>query len=103
MPFIVVRHKAKDFDKWKPVYKEHGATRKKAGCKGGRVFRNANDPSETIVLFEWDNLKNARAFAESADLRQTMERAGVIDKPDVYFLEEIKELEEVKEREKQPA
>jgi hypothetical protein len=30
--------------------------------------------------------KKAQAFAASPDLREAMDRAGVIDKPDVYFL-----------------
>jgi hypothetical protein len=29
----------------------------------------------------------AKAFAASDDLRQAMQKAGVSDKPDVYFLE----------------
>jgi hypothetical protein len=31
-------------------------------------------------------LNRARGFAESADLRETMQKVGVIDKPDIYFL-----------------
>jgi hypothetical protein len=45
-----------------------------------------------VVLFEWDDLKKAQQFAQSPDLRETMERAGVVDRPDVYFLEEIEKL-----------
>jgi hypothetical protein len=41
-----------------------------------------------ILLFDWDELKNARHFIQSEDLRKTMEKAAVTDKPDVYFLEE---------------
>ena len=41
------------------------------------------------MLFEWDDVGKARQFAGSDDLRETMERAGVADHPDVYFLEEI--------------
>ena len=48
--------------------------------------------SELIILFEWDDLKRARQFAQSEDLRKTMERAGISDKPDVYFLEEVEKL-----------
>ncbi len=94
MPFLIVRHKVKDFAKWKPFFDEHGAVRKKSGSKSARVFRNANDSSEVLILFEWDDLKRAQAFAESADLRDTMERAGVVDRPDLFFVDEI---------EKQPA
>lgn len=33
-------------------------------------------------------LENARAFMENPDLKATMEKAGVIEKPQAYFLEE---------------
>lgn len=89
MPYMMVRHKVKDYAKWKQVFDEHGATRKTSGSKGGHLFRNADDPSELIILFEWDDLKKARQLAQSEDLRKAMERAGVSDKPDIFFLEEI--------------
>jgi heme-degrading monooxygenase HmoA len=89
MPHLLVRHKVKDYAKWKPVFDKHATTRKASGSKGGRLFRNADDPNETVILFEWDNLDKARKFAQSEDLRKVMEEAGVSDKPDVYFLEEV--------------
>jgi len=92
MPYLLIRHKVKDYAKWKPVFDEHGATRKKSGSKGGHLFRNADNPNELIVLFEWDDLKNARQLAQSEELKKAMERAGVSDKPDLFFLEEIEKL-----------
>jgi heme-degrading monooxygenase HmoA len=86
MPYILVRHKVEDWAKWKPIYDENGATRKAAGCQRTHVFRNDQDPNEVVILLEWDDLGRARQFAESEDLRQTMQRAGVTDQPDVYFL-----------------
>jgi heme-degrading monooxygenase HmoA len=70
------------------MYDEHGATRKAGGSAGGRVFRSADNPNEVVILLEWDDLEKARQFAQSEDLRQTMQRAGVVDQPDVYFLNE---------------
>jgi heme-degrading monooxygenase HmoA len=79
----------KDYAKWKPIYEEHGATRKANGSKGAHLFRNADNPNEVIILFEWDDLSNAKKFAQSEDLIKTMQKAGVSDKPDIYFLDEI--------------
>jgi heme-degrading monooxygenase HmoA len=91
MPYMLVRHKVEDFAKWKPAYDNHAATRKASGSKGARLFRRADNPNETVILFEWDSLNNARKFAQSEDLVKTMQKAGVIDKPDIYFLEEIEQ------------
>jgi quinol monooxygenase YgiN len=92
MAYLLVRHKVKDYDKWKPVFDEHAATRKAGGSREGHLFRNADNPDEIIILFEWDKIEKARKFAQSEDLKRTMERAGVIDKPDIYFLEEIEQV-----------
>ena len=86
MPYMIVRHKVENYDIWKAGYDEHGATRKAAGSKGTHVFRTDEDPNEVLVLMEWDSLDNARKFADSQDLRETMQRVGVIDQPDIYFL-----------------
>jgi heme-degrading monooxygenase HmoA len=86
MPYVLVRHKVEDWAKWKPLYDQHGATRKASGCQGTQVFRNDENPNEVIVLLEWDDLGKARQFAASEDLRETMQRAGVVDRPDIYFL-----------------
>ena len=53
------------------------------------MFRNADDPEEIVVLLEWDSLERARAFAQSPDLRETMERAGVTGPPDIRFLDRV--------------
>jgi hypothetical protein len=52
------------------------------------LLRNADDPSEVILLLEWDDLDKARQLAQSDDLRQAMQRTGVADRPDVYFLDQ---------------
>ena len=92
MPYLLVRHKVADYAKWKPFFDQHGATRKANGSQGGRLLRNANDPNELVVLFEWDDLEKARQFAQSNDLREIMQRAGVVDQPDIYFLEEVEHV-----------
>ena len=92
MPYILIRHKVADYLKWKPVFDEHGATRQASGSRGGQLFRNATDPNELVILLEWDDLEQARQFAQTEDLRQTMQRAGVADQPDVYFLEMVEHV-----------
>ena len=62
--------------------------RRANGCQGERLFRNARDPGEVLVLMGWDDLERARLFAQSDDLLEAMARAGVTDRPDVWFLEE---------------
>ncbi len=92
MPYLLVRHKVKNYAAWKPLFdKDHSAI-KARGSTGGRLYRNAENRNEVIVIFNWDNLDKARQFAQSENLNQAMKQAGVIDGPDFYFLEEIEEF-----------
>jgi hypothetical protein len=40
-----------------------------------------------LLLFEWDNLANARTFMANPELKAAMSEAGVVDAPRTYFLE----------------
>jgi hypothetical protein len=44
------------------------------------------------VLHGWDNIENARMFAQSEDLRNKMQKSGVIGKPDFHFLDEVEHV-----------
>jgi heme-degrading monooxygenase HmoA len=89
MPYMLIRHKVKDFTKWKPVYDEYADVRKDGGSRGAHLFRNADNHNEILILYEWENLDKARKFAQSENLRQKMQEAGVLEKPDIYFLDEV--------------
>lgn len=92
MPYFLVRQKVKDYAKWKQVFDEHAPARVTASSKGGYVYRNSENPNEVFVLLEVSDLQKGREFAKSEDLRKTMERAGVTEKPDVYFLAEAERI-----------
>lgn len=91
MPLLLVRHKVQDYATWKSGFDAHRGTRRADGSQGGRLFRNAVDPNEVLVLLEWDDIDRARLFALSDDLRETMAIQEVTDQPDLWFLEEIDE------------
>jgi len=40
------------------------------------------------LLFKWDTMANAQKFAQSAELRAAMEKAGVEGMPVITFLNE---------------
>lgn len=91
MPALLIRHKVSDYDAWKQVFDEQGFARNANGCRGAQIFRNAENPSETMVLLAWDTLVRARLYAQSDDLHESIDRAGVVDRPDFWLLEETPE------------
>jgi len=86
MAHLLVRHTVADYAKWKPVYDGHQAARQKAGLREKNLLRSIDNPNEVVLLFEAEDLKRAQAFAESSDLREAMQKAGVVGKPDILFL-----------------
>jgi hypothetical protein len=86
MAFMLVRSKVRDFNTWKPAYDAHLPVRIDAGLTEKYLLRGADDANEVVILFEVQDLNRAKAFAASADLRERMQESGVVDKPDIYFL-----------------
>lgn len=86
MPHIMIRHKVADFGKWKSAYDAHSFARASAGLKEEHLLRSSDNPNEVVLLFSAQDLNKGKEFAASDDLREAMQKAGVIDKPDIYFL-----------------
>jgi hypothetical protein len=63
MGMMIIRHKIRDYGHWRPIFDAHAEKTK--------------------------DTKNAKAFAASADLKEAMTKAGVVDTPTIYFLESI--------------
>jgi len=91
MSYAIYRTKVADYARWKQEFDDDAANRQAGGSKGGKLFRDASDPNVVVMLFEWD-LEKARQCSQSDDLREKMQRAGVLEPPDIFFLEEIEQL-----------
>jgi heme-degrading monooxygenase HmoA len=90
MAYIVVRHTVDDYDQWKVEFDKHASVRKASGSQGGMVFRGANN--EVVVLLQWSSMEDATAFAQSDNLREVMQKAGVNGVPSVYFVEKVEDV-----------
>ena len=91
MSYVIVKHKVADYARWKPIFDADGANRQAGGSKGGQLFRSADDPNAVVILFEWD-LQQARQYSQREAVRAKMQAAGVLDPPEISFLEEIEQL-----------
>jgi heme-degrading monooxygenase HmoA len=88
MAYMYARHTVEDYDAWKSVFDSVSDLRQQNGERSYQILRQGNGSGELIILFEWDSLDNAQRYAASPELREAMERAGVIGKPEILFLEE---------------
>ena len=89
MATAIVQHHVTDYEKWYPVYVEHGAVRRQHGGTGHAIFRAADDPNNLIILNHFATLDGAKAFAQDPSLPDAMERAGVDSAPQVWLAEEV--------------
>jgi quinol monooxygenase YgiN len=86
MIHMMVRHKVADYGRWKEVFDANLNTRKANGEIAYQLFVSTDDPLDVTLVMDWDGLEQARRFSESDDLKQTMQKAGVVGEPEVRFL-----------------
>jgi heme-degrading monooxygenase HmoA len=85
---IYVRHSVEDYARWREGFDNHAAARQAGGATdAGRVMRNVDDPNDITIILGWSDLEKARAFTQSASLKEAMQKAGVTGPPEVRFLE----------------
>ena len=90
MVHMIIRHKVADYSRWKEAFDAHLNTRKAAGETNYRVLQSVDDPREVTIFLDWDSLDRARRFDGSEDLKQAMQKAGVVGDLDVRFLEDAR-------------
>ena len=74
MGMLILRHKVKDYSKWRPVFDRHAVAQKAAGLTHPRVFRSSADQNEVVILFDTDDMKKARELGQYAASRLLRER-----------------------------
>jgi phage shock protein PspC (stress-responsive transcriptional regulator) len=86
MNYLLIRHNVADFTKWKAAYDAHAPAREQAGLKEVHLLRNSERLEEVVLMYEVKDVQKAREFGNSPDLKEAMQNAGVVDKPDIWFL-----------------
>ena len=87
MPYVVGRATVQDYAAWKRNLDQGAAARREAGVKSQQIFRSPDAPNEVVVLTEFDTMEHARAYQQSAQLREAVQRSGARDRI-VYYPEE---------------
>lgn len=85
MATLFVRHDVSDFARWKQAYDDFDATRRSMGVTAAGVYQEDGNPTNVTVYHHFDSIEAAKAFAASAELRETMQKAGVAGEPTIWF------------------
>jgi hypothetical protein len=86
---VVVRHKVRDFDAWKPFFYTDAKRQRDAGCTRWYLTRSIHDKNELVIIFECEDLDKAKLVFSDPSLTELMRKAGVVDQPTIFFVEEI--------------
>jgi hypothetical protein len=82
---LTVLHECTDFNRWKPVYEADAPNRRAAGLSDLLMLRNADNPNLIALVMRVGDHAKAQTMLASPQLRDAMQKAGVIGKPETHF------------------
>ncbi len=82
---LTIHLKVKDFNTWRTSYNGREQSRVSAGITNGRVFRNAEDQNDLVILQDVTDVAKARTWFGSAEMKTAMEKSGVVGSPNIRF------------------
>lgn len=85
---MFVRHDVGDYSKWRQGYDDFDQTRTQMAVRGHKVYRSVDNDKNVTAYHDFDSIEAARAFADSAELKDAMQNAGVTSAPEIWFTEE---------------
>ena len=88
MATVFIRHKVRNYAKWKKVFDKFAPTRRAGGESSYIIGHVPGKPKNLCLLFQWDTAANAARFLKSKALKAAMKGAGVAEKPEVFVFEE---------------
>jgi quinol monooxygenase YgiN len=89
MVTMFVRHRVRDYAEWKRIYDGIAPMRRNRGVVAASVYRDPNDPNTVIVLHRFRDLKSARRYADSVELKSVLAKAGIRGLPDIWIGEDV--------------
>ncbi len=102
-PFKVmaVTHIVKDFDVFKKTFDEHESMRTSFGVKLLAMGRDMKNQNNILIFLKIDDLQKAKDFGVSPNLKEAMQKSGLIGKPEIIFADVLRFEEspaEIKDR-----
>ena len=85
--YMLCRNKVADFATWKKVFDAHAEAQRQSGLHLQRLWRGLDNPNEVFMLFEVTDIDKARNFVASPKVPDAQCQSGVLEKPDIFFME----------------
>jgi hypothetical protein len=88
MVTVFIRHRIKNYAKWKKAFDTFLPQRQAAGEKSFQIGNVPGKVNNLCLLFQWDTAANAAKFLKSKELKAAMEAATVTEVPEIFIFEE---------------
>ena len=76
MPTVIFQEHVGDYGAWRSGFDGNKGQRDEFGCTNSRVYRNADDENDLLIMLDIADEARAREFVEI--VRKVQEAAGVI-------------------------
>ena len=77
MSAMIIQTTVRDYAAWRPAYDAHEPSRNGAGITNGRVYQNAENSYDLVIVFDVADVEKARVWSNGDDLKSVMQKAGV--------------------------
>jgi hypothetical protein len=86
---LIIQHKVANFSIWKNLYDAHDSIRILNGLHNYVLGRGINDSNMVIIFLKMEDSLRAKTLTHSIDLKDRMQKAGVLGVPTFMYLEVI--------------
>ncbi len=83
---VLITHEVKNFAEWKVGFDAHNPVREANGIRVIDILVDAKNPNMVTGLLEASDLDKLNAMFSSPELREAMEKGGVISAPEIKVL-----------------
>jgi hypothetical protein len=85
MAFLFVRHRVRDYLRWRKAYEDAAQFQQRSGVRREAVYLTDGEPNDVTVMHEFASVKEAKAFVDSTELLKRMAEAGVLGVPALWI------------------
>ena len=89
MATLFVRVTVADYKAWRKIYDEFQPTAAGHGFKSTAVYQTVDNPNEVTVTHDFDSVEAARTFTQAEELKNAMQRSGVIGAPTIWITNKV--------------
>ena len=83
------KHKVQDYDAWRPYFDGDQDRIHSVGAKCLSVMRSTSDPNDVHFVFDVPGFGAFMGLLQQPDTAAIMQKAGVMEQPVMYKLEEL--------------